>query len=947
MTLRIRSREITLLDAAIERALNERHAAIVVTGEPATGKSIAARTASDLAVERGHRAVWAVGRAPLVEELRAGLAGELGRDLPRESNTATHAQEVRLHLFELEQRHHATLVFVDQLERASDADTIFLLDLVSQPRRNIVFVLIVSQAAGHPLPPGLTRFLVEAGSRSDMPVITIEPLQLADITEIIEEHNVEEPWVERFATDLLALSRGNLTRAIALLRGVLDLPPEKRRTYLSGTRHPDTFPLPPLIRDLIVNVDSLAPEARLVAEALAVWNAPASVPVLAEMLDSDTPGVEEALDQLEGDRVVRAEIHGGAPEFAFMDSLAGVVLRRAAPTIRGRKLHDRAAAILRGRASLDRHDAVRLAAHILHGSGPLLPDDAERVVRGARLLVARSRYATAGDMLLQLLERLRLEQGPDPAVRDAMVLLAETQSRAGSWERANRTLALTAAESDSPSTSAAALLRVARDHVALGQEHEALAVYEQILAIEGLDQGTRVRVTVDAARVENFLGQPHASLRHYSEAVRVADATRDISHRAEARIAAAQGLGGFGQVRTGLRVGLEGFLYARRARNPSLIASAEYTVGSILNNMAEPLRGLRWLEWSLRESEAIEDYPTIAWLHSTMGTIHFELGNWLQAERYLQSAVRMDAGMNRMRTLRNSRAALRRLRTHRPTVSADGDLDGDLETTVGGSDLAILELVAEFEQAFVAGELDLAGAIIERALEVGRTPGWENRLVGMVLPKRAQLCSVLGSAAGLQAVVDEFEQLAEDHPEHTGLLELEVLHARALLAGARGECGRAVELGTEASRAFRDHGYRWREAQALLETARFAHRSGDLEVAETRADEAYAHFAAMGATPWVSATREVLRELGRRPRRGLGEPKPLTPRQWEIAVLASRGYTDAEIATTLSISRRTVTTHMHNILKQLHVTSRGALRDWFYEHGQRAAVSDSGFVAKG
>ncbi|MFE3202359.1 helix-turn-helix transcriptional regulator [Embleya sp. NPDC059237] len=60
----------------------------------------------------------------------------------------------------------------------------------------------------------------------------------------------------------------------------------------------------------------------------------------------------------------------------------------------------------------------------------------------------------------------------------------------------------------------------------------------------------------------------------------------------------------------------------------------------------------------------------------------------------------------------------------------------------------------------------------------------------------------------------------------------------------------------------------------------------------------------------------------------------LTPQQREIAGLAAAGPTNKQIAEKLSLSPRTVSTHLYQAFPKLGVTSRAGLRDAL-EHLQR------------
>ncbi len=62
-------------------------------------------------------------------------------------------------------------------------------------------------------------------------------------------------------------------------------------------------------------------------------------------------------------------------------------------------------------------------------------------------------------------------------------------------------------------------------------------------------------------------------------------------------------------------------------------------------------------------------------------------------------------------------------------------------------------------------------------------------------------------------------------------------------------------------------------------------------------------------------------------------PGGLTGRERQVAALIGQGKTNAEIATQLVLSKRTVETHVSNILSKLGLTSRSKVMRWAIDHG--------------
>jgi len=91
-------------------------------------------------------------------------------------------------------------------------------------------------------------------------------------------------------------------------------------------------------------------------------------------------------------------------------------------------------------------------------------------------------------------------------------------------------------------------------------------------------------------------------------------------------------------------------------------------------------------------------------------------------------------------------------------------------------------------------------------------------------------------------------------------------------------------------------------------------------------------FRRLNARPWQARAENELRAAGLA--REAGETRgtaagraPLTPQEYEVAVLAAAGLTNKQIGERLFLSHRTVAAHLYQAFPKLGVTSRAALRD--------------------
>jgi DNA-binding NarL/FixJ family response regulator len=129
-------------------------------------------------------------------------------------------------------------------------------------------------------------------------------------------------------------------------------------------------------------------------------------------------------------------------------------------------------------------------------------------------------------------------------------------------------------------------------------------------------------------------------------------------------------------------------------------------------------------------------------------------------------------------------------------------------------------------------------------------------------------------------------------------------------------------------------------AQVRLELARVLAKAGEETSAQLEAEASLSAFGKLGAAPDFAAGREFLEDLrgstalvareGRATRHlpsALGSEK-LTRRESEIARVVAEGQTNREIADHLSLSVRTVESHVDRVLGKLDFHTRTQLAAW-------------------
>jgi DNA-binding CsgD family transcriptional regulator len=265
--------------------------------------------------------------------------------------------------------------------------------------------------------------------------------------------------------------------------------------------------------------------------------------------------------------------------------------------------------------------------------------------------------------------------------------------------------------------------------------------------------------------------------------------------------------------------------------------------------------------------------------------------------------------------------------------------------------------------AFGRGMVDRARSLLDDSLAIGRPSGE----IGLILPAlwgHAEAAMIAGEPARALAHCDEALELARQTGERPLLVPFIVAAVRAALASRRPDV--AEDWLARVTPLVRDWadlaGPALAHAEGLVRLA-----GGSLVAARTSLEAAVAGWDSRGRTweatwarvdlatcllrsnRYVEAARvigevaEVARRLGSPPLearadelrrqargRGAGEEAwyPLTIREFEVARKIAVGMTNAEIATELFVSPKTVSAHVEHILVKLGASRRAEIATW-------------------
>jgi DNA-binding CsgD family transcriptional regulator len=364
---------------------------------------------------------------------------------------------------------------------------------------------------------------------------------------------------------------------------------------------------------------------------------------------------------------------------------------------------------------------------------------------------------------------------------------------------------------------------------------------------------------------------------------------------------------------------------ARDAHLEAQAARGYRMIGSCASVLVEYERADRWLRDGIEYAERVELWNHRHYMAAHLAHVRWATGDWADAERLAAHALSDGRGGITTR--------ITALHVLGYVALGRGDLDAAEatleEARVHGVQMAELQRLSP--ALWGLAEVALARGDAARAVawclegEVASTAVEDAAYLYpfLVTGTRAHLAA--GDPTGAGAWVDRVGAALERRGIPGTLPAVD--HARGLLDLAHGGTGRARTALSAAVDRWRARGRAWEGAWATIDLATTLARSNRPADARKLLDEASAEAARIGSPALVAAADRLGRRL--RSRGDASAPwAPLTAREFEVARLIADGRTNAEIATALGLSPRTVTAHVEHILAKLGAARRAEVAAW-------------------
>ena len=685
--------------------------------------------------------------------------------------------------------------------------------------------------------------------------------------------------------------------------------------------------VPETIEDAVLaRLSRLSDEARQLARAGAVIGRCFRPDVIAGVMNRPLPELEGPIQELVDASILRPFDYVDVGYYDFRHQLLRDAIYSTVPPSQRRHYHAQVAEFA---MSLEGSSIVHASRHYERAG---LRSQAYR----AALTAARdASRISARHEAYELFRRAIDNMPPDLPVAEQAELFERFADAAGAIEHNEECVAASTRARElylavgRPLDAAGLLISMSTVAARDGAPHDQLAAFAErglaeIADLPPTEERERLRAFFLSVRADHLLwASDYEAARTGARAARaVADAANDRETVLEVDLTLARIDMVSGRTEAGLR---DGMTAARAARDEGFesVGVTGYRNLAIMaaRVLDAPAAELALVE-GLRYADAIEQSHCRQMMATTAALLDWGGGRWDAAdERARQELV--DRGCRR--GVIGSLDVIGLVALGRGQVAeARRWLEDSLASgrTIGEAQFILTPLWGLAEVDLQAGDVDAAIARCEEGFAIALETGERALLIPFVVT------GVRGLLARRPDDADRWLRRVREHLAGWDTIAGPALdHADGLIRLSGGFVSAARESLERAVRGWDERRRVWESAWARLDVAQCLLRAHRYVEAATAIAGVRATAQALGSEPLLRRVAELDR-VGRG-RGSVEEPwRPLTAREFAVAMLIAEGLTNAELADRLDIAPKTASAHVEHILAKLGVSRRTEIAAW-------------------